>query len=105
MDRDYFRYDDSYGRPRRKSNLFGWSVAILLLTGLAFAAWLGSFYILGQPERPESYRILKKLGKIDPAKRFQLAAAPAGEFLSSKQLYDRYLALSPTELAKTNGEL
>ena len=67
MDRDYFRYDDSYGRrPRGKSNLFGWSVAIILLTGCAFAAWLGSFYIFGQPERPDSYRILKKLHKIDP---------------------------------------
>jgi hypothetical protein len=105
MDRDYFRYDDSYGRPRGKSNMFGWSIAILLLTGLAFAAWLGSFYIFGQPERPESYRILKKLGKIDPTKRFALTSAPSGEFLSSKQLYDRYIALSPTELAKTNAEL
>ena len=105
MDRDYYRYDDSYGRPRGKSNMFGWSVAILLLTGLAFAAWLGSFYIFGQPERPESYRILKKLGKIDPTKRFQLTAAPPGEFLTSKQLYDRYIALSPTELGKTNSEL
>lgn len=105
MDRDYFRYEDSYGRPRRKSNLFGWSVAILLLTGLAFAAWLGSFYIFGQPERADSYRILKKLHKIDPTKRFELTAAPAGEFLSAKQLYDRYIAMSPTELGKTNGEL
>jgi hypothetical protein len=105
MDRDYFRYEESYGRPRRKSNLFGWSVAILLLTGLAFAAWLGSFYIFGQPERPDSYRILKKLHKIDPTKRFQLTAAPSGEFLTAKQLYDRYIALSPTELGKTNAEL
>lgn len=105
MDRDYFRYDDSYGRPRQKSNLFGWSIAILLLTGLAFAAWLGSFYIFGQPERPESYRLLKKLHKIDPTKRFELTAAPSGEFLSAKQLYDRYIALSPTELGKTNAEL
>jgi hypothetical protein len=105
MDRDYFRYEESYGRPRRKSNLFGWSVAILLLTGLAFAAWLGSFYIFGQPERPESYRILKKLHKIEPTKRFELTAAPAGEFLTAKQLYDRYIALSPTELGKTNAEL
>ena len=105
MDRDYFRYEDAYGRPRRKSNLFGWSVAILLLTGLAFAAWLGSFYVFGQPERPESYRILKKLHKIDPTKRFELTAAPAGEFLSAKQLYDRYIAMSPTELSKTNAEL
>jgi len=105
MDRDYYRYEDSYGRPRKKSNMFGWSVAILLLTGLAFAAWLGSFYIFGQPERPESYRILKKLHKIDPTKRFELTAAPSGEFLTAKQLYDRYIAMSPTELGKTNAEL
>jgi hypothetical protein len=105
MDRDYFRYEESYGRPRRKSNLFGWSVTILLLTGLAFAAWLGSFYIFGQPERPDSYRILKKLHKIDPTKRFELTAAPSGEFLTAKQLYDRYIAMSPTELGKTNAEL
>jgi hypothetical protein len=106
MDRDYFRHDESYGRrPRRKSNMFGWSVAILLLTGCAFAAWLGSFYIFGQPERPESYRILKKLHKIDPTKRFELTAAPAGEFLTAKQFYDRYIAMSPTELDKSNAEL
>jgi hypothetical protein len=106
MDRDYFRYEESYGRPRRKkTNVFGWSVAILLLTGFAFAAWLGSFYIFWQPERPQSYRILKKLHKIEPTKRFELTAAPPGEFLTSKQLYDRYIALSPTELATVNAEL
>ena len=105
MARDYIRYEDAYRRPRRKSSLFGWSVTILLLTGFAFAAWLGSFYIFWQPERPESYRILKKLHKIEPSKRFELTAAPAGEFLTGKQLYDRYIAMSPTELAKTNAEL
>ncbi|HZE13914.1 MAG TPA: hypothetical protein VE086_09165 [Chthoniobacterales bacterium] len=108
MARDYFRYEpaQSYGRSKRKkSNFFGWAVAILLLTGFAFAAWLGSFYIFWQPERPQSYRILKKLHKIEPAKRFELTAAPAGEFLTSKQLYDRYIAMSPTELATVNAEL
>src|SRR6476661_5646766 len=108
MDRDYFRYEpaDSYGRSRKKkTNLFGWSVTILLLTGFALAAWLGSFYIFWQPERPQSYKILKKLHKIEPAKRFELTAAPAGEFLTSKQLYDRYIAMSPTELSTVNAEL
>ncbi|MDX6617611.1 MAG: hypothetical protein QOD60_2702, partial [Solirubrobacterales bacterium] len=108
MDRDYFRYEPahSYGRSRRKkTNFFAWSVAILLLTGFALAAWLGSFYIFWQPERPQSYRILKKLHKIEPAKRFELTAAPAGEFLTAKQLYDRYIAMSPTELATVNAEL
>src|SRR3954453_18626478 len=108
MDRDYFRYEPArnYGRSRRKkTNFFGWSVAILLLTGFALAAWLGSFYVFWQPERPQSYKILKKLHKIEPAKRFELTPAPAGEFLSSKQLYDRYIAMSPTELATMNAEL
>src|SRR5256714_7203095 len=108
MARDYFRYEpaQSYGRSRRKkTNFFGWAVAILLLTGFAFAAWLGSFYIFWQPERPQSYRILKKLHKIEPAKRLELTAAPAGEFLTSKQLYDRYIAMSPTELATVNAAL
>lgn len=108
MARDYIRYDDpsGYGRPRKKkTNFFAWSVAILLLTGFALAAWLGSFYIFWQPERPQSYKILKKLHKIEPAKRFELTAAPAGEFLTSKQIYDRYIGMSPTELAKLNAEL
>lgn len=106
MDYDVYRYDDAYGRrPRRKTNFFAWSIAILLLTGFALAAWLGSFYIFWQPERPESYKILKKLHKIEPMKRFELTAAPAGEFLNSKQLFDRYAAMGPTELAKTNAEL
>ena len=77
MDRGLFRYDEpyGYGGPRRRTNYFAWAIAILLLTGLAFAAWLGSFYIVGQPERPDSYRILKKLHKIEPPKRFELTAA------------------------------
>ena len=64
MARDYFRYEParSYGRSRRKkTNFFGWAVAILLLTGAAFGAWFASLYIFGQPERPESYKILQKL--------------------------------------------
>jgi hypothetical protein len=107
MDRGLFRYDEpySYGRPRRRTNYFAWTIAILLLTGFALAAWLGSFYIIGQPERPESYRILQKLHKIEAPKRFELTAAPPGEFLSAQQLFDRYSAMGTAELAKANGEL
>ncbi len=106
MDYGLYRYDEPYARPvRRRINYFAWTVAILLLTGFAFAAWLGSFYIFSQPERPDSYRILQKLHKIEPPKRFELTAAPAGEFLSAKQLYDRYNAMGAAELTKTNAEL
>ncbi|HEX8280446.1 MAG TPA: hypothetical protein VF551_03640, partial [Chthoniobacterales bacterium] len=105
MDRTLFRYDEPYARPRRKANLFGWTIAILLLLGLTFAAWLGSFYVFGQPERPDSYRILQKLHKIEQPKRFQLTAAPAGEFLDPKKLHERYSNMRPAELAKANAEL
>ncbi len=105
MNYDTSRYEETYSPPRRRINYFGWTITILLLTGFAFAAWLGSFYIFDQPERPESYRILQKLHKIDPTKRFELTAAPAGEFLSAKQLYDRYVGMGAAELARTNAEL
>src|SRR5438094_624368 len=101
----YDPYDEPYARPRRRINYFAWTVAILLLTGFALAAWLGSFYIFDQPERPDSYRILQRLHKIDPSKRFELTAAPAGEFLKAKDLYDRYVGMGAAELAKTNAEL
>jgi hypothetical protein len=105
MDYGVYPYDEPYARPRRRINYFAWTVAILLLTGFALAAWLGSFYIFSQPERPDSYRILQRLHKIEPPKRFELTAAPAGEFLNAQQLYERYSEMGNAELARTNAEL
>src|SRR6266496_3146912 len=105
MDYGFYPYDEPYARPRRRINYFLWTVVILLLIGFALAAWLGSFYIFNQPERPDSYRILQRLHKIEPPKRFELTAAPAGEFLNSKQLYERYSEMGNAELARTNAEL
>jgi hypothetical protein len=101
----YNPYDEPYARPPERINYFAWTVAILLLIGFALAAWLGSFYIFNQPERPDSYRILQKLHKIEPPKRFELTAAPAGEFLNASQLYERYVGMGAAELAKNNAEL
>ena len=101
----YDPYEEPYRRPPQRISYFAWTVAILLLTGFALAAWLGSFYIFNQPERPDSYRILQKLHKIEPPKRFELTAAPAGEFLNASELYERYVGMGAAELVKTNGEL
>jgi hypothetical protein len=105
MDHGFYPYDEPYARPRRRTNYFAWTVAILLLTGFALAAWLGSFYIFNQPERPDSYRILQRLHKIEAPKRFELTAAPVGEFLNPTQLYERYSTMGNAELARTNAEL
>jgi len=105
MDYGVYPYDEPYARPRRRTNYFAWTVVILLLTGFALAAWLGSFYIFNQPERPDSYRILQRLHKIEAPKRFELTAAPAGEFLNPQQLYERYSEMGNAELARANAEL
>jgi len=39
MAREFFRYETPYGRPRQRTNYFAWTLAILLLTAFAFAAW------------------------------------------------------------------
>jgi hypothetical protein len=105
MDYGTYPYDEPYARPRRRINYFAWTVVILLLIGFALAAWLGSFYIFDQPERPDSYRILQRLHKIEPTKRFELTAAPPGEFLNPPQLYESYVGMGAAELARENAEL
>ncbi|MFA7343900.1 MAG: hypothetical protein WC003_06325 [Terrimicrobiaceae bacterium] len=92
------------GRPK-DGNLFIWTIVILLLIGFAIACWIGSFYIFGHPEKPFSYQVLNKLKKLDPPKRFELTAAPRGEFLKASQIWDRFGKLAPRELARANEAL
>lgn len=107
MNEDLFNHDYSSFRkkPVERDHLFLWTVGILLLIGFAFACWLGSFYIFGHPEKPESYRILQKLHKIEAPKQFELTRAPAGEFLSPQKAYERYTALSRFDLERENEGL
>lgn len=103
---DYFRSEfDTMSAPPKRDNLFAWTVFILLLIGMALACWLGSFYVFGHPEKPRSYRILQKLHKIEPPKRFELTAAPAGEFLSPQKLFEKYNIMSRLQLQNENDEL
>ncbi|HEX4086520.1 MAG TPA: hypothetical protein VHY22_16520 [Chthoniobacteraceae bacterium] len=101
----YTREFDTLSSPPRKDHLFLWTVFILLLTGFAMACWLGSFYIFGHPENARSYKILLKLHKLDPPKRFELTAAPPGEFLTAQKLFERYNTYPPLKLQAENDEL
>lgn len=103
MDDDFFRRD--YDSPHGHDNLFAWTVFILLLIGFALLCWIGSFYVFGHPENPRSYRILTKLKKLDPPRRFELTAAPPGEFLTPQKLYEKFATMPDAELQMENGEL
>jgi hypothetical protein len=86
-------------------NLFGWTVFILLLCGIAVACWIGTFYVFTHPEEPFDYQLLAKLHKLDPPKRFELTAAPAGEFLPPDKLLAKYGALTETQLNEESKQL
>jgi hypothetical protein len=100
-----YDYEDEGLEPQRRDNLFIWTVFILLLIGIAFACWLGSFYIFGHPEEARSYRILKKLKKIEAPRRFDVTAAPLGEFISTQKAFEKYSTLKNLELQRENAEL
>jgi len=102
---DFYGYNEDGDEPKGRDNLFLWTVFILLLVGLAFACWLGSFYIFGHPEHPKAYALLKKLKKLEAPLRFEVTAAPPGEFLSASRLFERYSKLSRLELERENAEL
>jgi len=95
-------------RPRQQpesDNLFGWAVFILLLCGFALACWIGTFYIFTHPEEPFNYQILAKLKKLDPPKRFELTAAPTGEFLAPDKLLAKYGAMTAWQLDEESKNL
>jgi len=99
-------YDPDDDTPSsRGGGIFVWAVVLLLLVGLALACWIGSFYVFGHPEKPFSYSLLMKLKKLDPPKRFELTAAPRGEFLRPAQILERFEKMSPRELNAENERL
>jgi hypothetical protein len=92
----------SIGRHGGDDNLLAWTVFIVFLALFAIVCWIGSFYVFGHPENAFSYRVLRSVGKIDPPKRFELTAAPRGQFLDADELLERYGGQSPEELEEAN---
>ena len=111
MDRDFRDFLDMPDpgvkrvKRRRGYSRFGWTVALLLLTGGVLASWIGSIYIFNHPEDADCYQMLKKWNRIEPLKRFEVTAAPQGKFFSAQELYDVFLVMSPSDFEAKNDEL
>lgn len=107
MNDDLFRREFRTVQDRPETdNLFLWTVGIILLIGVALACWLGSYYIFGHPEKPDSYHILKDvLHKLEPPKRFVLTAAPPGVFLNPQKAFETFGSMTNFDLDRKNEEL
>ena len=102
---DLLRTPVEYDQPRRHDHLFLWTVFLLVLVGFSMACWIGSYLVFSRPELPFSYKILRKIKKIDPPAVFKVNAAPTGEFLTAEKLYDRYSTMSGPALRQLNRDL
>src|SRR5260370_8253940 len=91
--------------PEGADGLFGWTVVILLLCGVAVVCWIGTFYVFDHPEQPFNYQLLAKLNKLAPPKRFELTAAQSGEFLGADKLLEPYGAMTTTGLLEESNNL
>ena len=105
MQDDLLRTPVEYDVPRRRDHLFLWTVFLLLLVGFSMACWVGSYVVFSRPELPLSYKILRKIKKIDPPARFRVNAAPPGEFLTAEKLYDRFNTMTVPALRTLNRDL
>ena len=87
---NFYGFDEGEEEEKGKDNLFLWTIFILLLIGVAAGCWMGSFYVFGHPEDPRWYKLLRKMGKLESPKRYEVTAAPPGEFLSPSKLFEKY---------------
>ncbi len=96
----------SRNKSSRTDGLLLWTVAILLLTGLAVALWVGGSHVFNNPEEHTSYHILRKIKRMDPPRRFELLrGAPEGRFLRPGQVMERFLEMDETALRDENARL
>lgn len=97
------------GRYNAKKNkdggLFWWTILITLLLGLATFCWFFSIMVFKYPEKPFHYRLLTKLEKLDPLKKFDPLLIPKGHFLGARDLLKRYYDYNPEQLRLVNDLL
>lgn len=91
--------------PKRGFWWFWWGAVILLLSGASVLSWVGSFYVVAHPEIPRCYKVLKKLKRIEPPKRFALTDSPKGEFLTPNKVLERFGKMGPAELDQENAKM
>jgi hypothetical protein len=104
----YNSYQGKSGHRRGaepRDGLFGWTVFIFLLIGFVFLCWMGSYYIFANPEKAANYRLLMRMHKIEPPARFEITAAPRGEFLKPGQLLERFGSMTSSEIRRANSNL
>lgn len=95
----------SFSKSRQSSGLFWWTILITLLMGAAIFCWFFSIVLFSHPEKPLHYRLLAKVKKLEPLRKFSPLSVPQGKFLTAREVLGEYFNDSPEHLAVGNDQL
>ena len=90
---------------RSDGGLFWWSIAIMVLAGLAVFSWFFCIYVCSHPERPFSYKLLSRFEKLDKLKPFTEKDAPGGKVMSFKDAHQTFFSFTEDNMKQKNAEL
>ncbi len=96
---------DDYPGKKKGVSFFLWTILIVLMVALNAGIWTFSLMVFGYPEKPFNYRLLTKLEKLEPIKKFPALSAPKGKFHTPQQIYEAFYAHSPQHLNAINALL
>jgi hypothetical protein len=102
-----FRSYGGSGMSKNKpgSGLFWWTLAITLMVGLAIISWFFCIFVFSRPENPFSYRVLTKVNKLEPLRKYSPLTVPQGKFHSARDLLGEYFPLDEEHLSVANDVL
>lgn len=92
-------------KTRRDEGLFWWTILITLLLGLAICCWFFSIMVFRYPEKPIHYRLLTRLEKLDPLKKFDPLNVPHGVFYDARGLLAKYYPYNHEQFRVANDIL
>lgn len=96
--------------PQREKRSYAlpWAITLAAMLVLAVSSWVFSLYVFGHPEEEIPHKVLRFLNRLEPPKRFDIYAVPAGKGLSARDAYAKYrnfLSLGPAEIDIVNARL
>jgi len=87
------------------SGLFWWTLLITLMVGMAIISWFFCIFVFSRPENPFSYRVLTKVNKLEPLRKYSPLTVPQGKFHSARDLLGEYFPLDEDHLSVANDVL
>ena len=83
-----------------------WAITLSAMSVVAVSSWVFSMYVFSHPEEPIPHKLLSKLKRIDPPKRFDIYGVPPGKAFNERDAYAKYrrfLSLSQAEMRGLNA--